>query len=965
MLRYVKLFIIITMALQTFTWNNGTNAHPVELSPQQLSNLLKVATNNDIQSDVRGHITTSSGLIARYTKWQLEQKYGANLVIHATEEDDTFSIRPVRNAINEGEQSVITVTGMAVSSVKFRLQHSFRNVYGIQQSAAQARISMDGNTLMVDAPQENASWVDEVTIQAIPIYEEWSNTSAIQSCVVTITAKEITGIELTSPSLVVRGEDFESEVTLIPSTNTKGSHVTLDATCVSSGSLSVRKPSIQGLKVYTSAPAEDCSLTLTVDAYLFGDISTVAFTDTVSGIQAVHPYIKITATTDGTFTDISTANPKVKLQKVDSEGQAIGSEIELTGTVVGSSLVYTYQVLGNGTERYVVKFDDVYHYDEINNQTVIPNAAITEINVVYVYKKPKIYFANADGSRFEKLETALANGRVSIVAKYIVVYTEGEGETDPERCICFEMYPSYINNSNYSAQFMGSECSSGSCYNYVRDTMKMSQLYDNVYPTEALAKEDYDGYGNTRCLKNAIDEIAPRIHQQYSDISEESVTGPIWRQILPYLDTTFMGKAAKGYINSLGEILWWYSTMKDIEASLQSIGINITVSFFRTEDFRYPRFLISSTSNNSNNKVWMYGVQYLQDGVEDDGRVVSTSDVNVAGTKMSQGSDRQYTSILPLIHIDMDEFKARNEIGRPKLKVVITSNETDATKLANIMSQEITVTDENNVSTDLSNNGSITVAGDGSESYTISAPHVEGYILNYQASVTPNAYLTVVTIEYKKLNNGVYLVYSDGTYQSYEDYITTYQTLTGKTITALGVIGDNVTLLIDPTFTNNSSKKFIGGSNPQLRNFQHCAELLIEDSATAMLDFDGYANTKAFLLDLQNPNNAGITCPVKEDLDARHLIIGGIEKEWYLASLGEAVTIYNNLSALSQLAALFSGNPRPNYFEFGSGAGTAYGTSSMYRIESNAFKVHQIRPRDMTINTGYWVYSPPIIVYKP
>ena len=146
------------MALQTYTWRNGTSENPVELNPKQLSLLLKLALDTSAQSDVRGHITTSSGRIAKYTKWQLNQKYGENLVIHAEEEADVFSIRPLRSAINEGESTEIIVTGMSSGSVKFRLVHSFRGVSGISQSAAEARIHMNGNILVVDNPQENAAW---------------------------------------------------------------------------------------------------------------------------------------------------------------------------------------------------------------------------------------------------------------------------------------------------------------------------------------------------------------------------------------------------------------------------------------------------------------------------------------------------------------------------------------------------------------------------------------------------------------------------------------------------------------------------------------------------------------------------------------------------------------------------------------------------------------------------------------
>ena len=393
------------MALQTYTWNNGTSENPVELNPTQLSLLLKLALDTSVQSDVRGHITTSSGRIAKYTKWQLNQKYGENLVIHAEEDDDVFSIIPVRNAINEGESTVITVTGMSASSVKFRLLHSFRNVYGISQDKAQARIHMEGNTLVVNQPEENASWTDEVTIQAIPLYEDWNtiDSSSIVSCTVTVSAKELTGIVLTSPSMVVYGEMFQSEVKLIPSSNTKKNFVTFDAICITDGSIPVRKPTTQGVYLYTQAPSEQCNLTLTVNAYLFNDLDTIVFS-AQGEIESAIPYIRFIVTTDGTFSDISTANPKITLQKVDSEDTPIGEPIILTGTVSGSSLVYTYgggaggNVTGDGSETYKVTFGDAPEgYRNIQQMTITPNQVITEISVQYVVKRPDLYFVYGDG----------------------------------------------------------------------------------------------------------------------------------------------------------------------------------------------------------------------------------------------------------------------------------------------------------------------------------------------------------------------------------------------------------------------------------------------------------------------------------------------------------------------------------------------------------------------------------------
>lgn len=416
------------MALQTYTWNNGTSENPVELNQSQLSLLLKLALDANVQSDVRGHITTSSGKIQKYTKWQLEQKY-ENLVIHAEEEADIFSIRPLRSAINEGESTEIIVTGMSSSSVKFRLAHSFRGVSGISQSAAEARIHMNGNILVVDNPQENAAWVDALTIQTIPIYEEWGDDVTPQTCTVTITAKEITGITLNAPSLVVYGEEFVSEVALAPSSNTKKNYVNLDATCLSDGTLPVRKPSSQGLNIYTTAPAEECELSLTVNAYLFGDTETASFSVTKSGIESKIPSIRFTVTTDGTFSDISSVNPKITLQKVDSEDTPIGEPVVLTGTVSGSSLIYTYgngSVAGDGSETYQVNIETIFGYRTIQEyDNVTPNGVVNNYAIFYAVISPDVYLVYSDETEQtydEYNANGVISGKIPICVKLVTQY---------------------------------------------------------------------------------------------------------------------------------------------------------------------------------------------------------------------------------------------------------------------------------------------------------------------------------------------------------------------------------------------------------------------------------------------------------------------------------------------------------------------------------------------------------------
>src|SRR5574344_983177 len=103
------------MALQAFTWNNGTNDNPVSLNAQQLAALVALAGRNEISKDVRGHITTVSGVISKYDKYVLNNTF-ENLVVHATDIEDSFSIVAAKPTIYEGESTAIAVTELAVSA---------------------------------------------------------------------------------------------------------------------------------------------------------------------------------------------------------------------------------------------------------------------------------------------------------------------------------------------------------------------------------------------------------------------------------------------------------------------------------------------------------------------------------------------------------------------------------------------------------------------------------------------------------------------------------------------------------------------------------------------------------------------------------------------------------------------------------------------------------------------------------
>ena len=408
------------MALQTFTWNNGTNDNPVSLNAQQLANLVKLASKENIAKDVKGHITTSSGIISRYDKYVLNNAF-EDLVIHATEQSDSFSISASKITINEGETTNIIVTGMAANSVDFALEHTVTGRNGIDENAVKAKIHMNGNTLIVDAPQENASWQDIVRVKAKPVYEDWNNESAIRYVDITVKAVALSGITLIGTSTIPVGESSEIDVTLIPLTCTKSSGISFSNTLVSDGSLPVLQPTVINNKIYVNSPAEECNLTLTTNVHLFGNTDTIAFFATKE-FDVKYPFIKVVVTTNGTLSDIASANPKVTITRTKTkDGDSISAQDQeivgvnkfvLNGVQEDNTLVYTFgggNVHSNGIEEFKIELDHVRMYVANYVNTIQPTGVENIVQASYSVSYGQVTLVYTDGTE-ESYDTFMDRG---------------------------------------------------------------------------------------------------------------------------------------------------------------------------------------------------------------------------------------------------------------------------------------------------------------------------------------------------------------------------------------------------------------------------------------------------------------------------------------------------------------------------------------------------------------------------
>ena len=229
------------MKLNKFTWNNGTQSSPIVLTNDQIKKLIAIGQRTDIVSDVKGYVTTNSRKMQKFLKYALTQQF-PNLNIVCDEElADTFTLQTSVNVIKEGSKELITIstdTGITHNFLKWKYEYSDFTIDGdISEDNIKNRIHVKNGFLVVDDPKENASWSTTLKLTAYPIYYNDSDFDTIPSTskpdiILTITAKKITDISVTTKSEIPINSKVEIEVTPVPvdSTKLKGARYTYSTT---------------------------------------------------------------------------------------------------------------------------------------------------------------------------------------------------------------------------------------------------------------------------------------------------------------------------------------------------------------------------------------------------------------------------------------------------------------------------------------------------------------------------------------------------------------------------------------------------------------------------------------------------------------------------------------------------------------------------------------------------------------
>lgn len=412
--------------LRNYNWEQGTLSNPVSLTGTQFGWLINLLKKGTVTKDIRGYIQVGSP-ITSYEKYLVElakDEHNQPLLhlVNPTVIPVEYTVVPQASTIKEGTSTKLNINGIGLEALKFRIVNHTNDTPDYQ---ARTTIDTQLGYVRVAPAQENTTWTDVVTIQTCPVWEEWTDQGAsIVEFDVTVNAVAVTSVTITAPQYVKPGVTFNPIVNFLPVGHTKPIVNTLEDAAAKKGicfiptsdDFSVGKTTdstkMSAIAPNTETPAGE-TWSLGCGVYAFTNTQTIA-TPSVN-VAVKYPYIQFTVTTDGTFSDISSANPKITLQKVDSEDTPIGEPVVLTGTVSGSSLVYTYGeglVAGDGSETYKVTFDEAPEgYKNIQQMTITPNQVITEIAVQYVVKRPDIYQVYTDGD-YEPISAVQERGSI-------------------------------------------------------------------------------------------------------------------------------------------------------------------------------------------------------------------------------------------------------------------------------------------------------------------------------------------------------------------------------------------------------------------------------------------------------------------------------------------------------------------------------------------------------------------------
>lgn len=344
------------MKLNKFTWNNGTQSSPIVLTNKQIKKLIAIGKREDIDTTIKGYVTTSSRKIQKFFKYVIENQFPELHIICDEEVADSFSIQTSSNIIKEGTREFINIIaddGITHDFLKWNYEYSNFEIDGdISEQNIKDRIRVENGYVVVDDPEENASWSVTLKLTAYPIYIADSEVNNLPltsrpNISLTITAKKIEDIILKVKSQVPINSRVEIDATAIPKDSTKLKGVTYTYTTNTPDIININTSSL-GTEIITKKQG-----TANIIATLHACNNTVtksnSITFTVYDLRPVcfvidQRYIGNLSDPVGMVSENCILNPDGSLQKISDNG------------FVGNASNNTLTRIRQNTHAYVSKY---------------------------------------------------------------------------------------------------------------------------------------------------------------------------------------------------------------------------------------------------------------------------------------------------------------------------------------------------------------------------------------------------------------------------------------------------------------------------------------------------------------------------------------------------------------------------------------------------------------------------------
>lgn len=246
------------MALQKFTFHEGTTDNPVVLTQRHINALVALSLDSSVTKDIKGVVRAQSG---KMFKSEYNAIAGLGFTIVDTEQvSDNFTIYCANTGtVYEGGSVQVYSTGIPMEQLVLNVvMHEIIIQSGaISEEVIKSRIHIENGLVMVGAAEENASWQDTITIQAYPKYDPTNK--VLINAPINIQAIALSGISLTVAKSVLIGKKTTVEVENVPVNATKpNNRVELSCTHGALGN---------GIYLAPDTPCED---TIVAECYLFG-----------------------------------------------------------------------------------------------------------------------------------------------------------------------------------------------------------------------------------------------------------------------------------------------------------------------------------------------------------------------------------------------------------------------------------------------------------------------------------------------------------------------------------------------------------------------------------------------------------------------------------------------------------------------------------------------------------------------